>query len=106
MMRPIRDNVLVKPKAQEERTKSGLYIPLARLTANNNAELVEAEVVAVGEGTYTQKGELIKPSVKVGDTVLFGGRNYTGTKVEEDGVEYRLIKEIDCLFKVDKEAVE
>lgn len=103
MLKPTRNNIVVKPDAQEEKTKSGLFIPQTRLGANNNSELVKAEVIAVGPGYYTDKGVLVEPDVKVGDRVLFGGRNYSGTKFEEDGVEYRLLKEVDILMKIEAE---
>lgn len=103
MIKPIRDNILVKPEAQSEKTRSGIIIPYARLDANNNAELVRAEVIAVGEGVWNNKGELQKPSVNIGDIILFGGRNYTGVVYEEDGIKYRLIKSVDVLFKVEDE---
>lgn len=54
-----------------------------------------AEVLAVGEGTRTLTGELIAPSVAVGDKVLV--ENGTGISVK-DGEDYvSIIREADIL---------
>ncbi|PKF22523.1 co-chaperone GroES, partial [Pseudomonas hunanensis] len=53
------------------------------------------EVLAVGEGTRTLTGELIAPSVAVGDKVLV--ENGTGISVK-DGEDYvSIIREADIL---------
>jgi len=98
-MKPIRNNVLVRPEAPKTTTASGLLIPFQAIKKNNNPELVRAKVVAVGSGFRSVEGAWIAPDVKVGDIVYFGGLNYTGTVIEEDGVEYRLLREIDILMK-------
>ena len=54
-----------------------------------------SEVLAVGEGTRTLTGELIAPSVAVGDKVLV--ENGTGISVK-DGEDYvSIIREADIL---------
>lgn len=54
-----------------------------------------AEVLAVGEGTRTLTGELIAPSIAVGDKVLV--ENGTGISVK-DGEDYvSIIREADIL---------
>lgn len=106
-IRPIRDNVLVRPDKPRAATHSGLLIPFQARERLNNPELCRAEVVAVGPGIWTKKGEFAATRVKIGDTAIFGGINYSGVPVEEDGIEYRLLKEIDILMiepKADKEA--
>jgi chaperonin GroES len=47
----------------------------------------------VGEGKVLDKGNVRKPLVKAGDTVLFG--KYSGTEVKLDGTEYLVVKEDD-----------
>ena len=88
--KPLHDRVLVKRIASDEKTKGGLIIPD---TAKEKP--AEGEVVAVGEGARKDSGELITPSVKAGDRILFG--KWSGTEVTIDGVEMLIMKESDIL---------
>ena len=54
-----------------------------------------AEVLAVGEGTRTLTGELIAPSVAVGDKVLV--ENGTGISVKDVEDYVSIIREADIL---------
>jgi chaperonin GroES len=65
--KPLHDRVLVRRVQSEEKTKGGLIIPD---TAKEKP--AEGEIVAVGEGARKDSGELIAPSVKAGDRILFG----------------------------------
>ena len=88
--KPLHDRVLVKRVQGEEKTKGGLIIPD---TAKEKP--AEGEIVAVGEVARKDSGELIAPSVKVGDRVLFG--KWSGTEVTLDGVEMLIMKESDIM---------
>jgi chaperonin GroES len=88
--KPLHDRVLVKRVQSDEKTKGGLIIPD---TAKEKP--AEGEVVAVGEGARKDSGELIAPSVKAGDRVLFG--KWSGTEVTVDGQELLIMKESDIL---------
>jgi chaperonin GroES len=88
--KPLHDRVLVRRIEGEEKTKGGLIIPD---TAKEKP--AEAEVVAVGPGARKDSGELIAPSVKAGDRVLFG--KWSGTEVTVDGTELLIMKESDIL---------
>ncbi len=88
--KPLHDRVLVRRVEGEEKTKGGLIIPD---TAKEKP--AEGEVVAVGEGARKDSGELIAPSVKTGDRVLFG--KWSGTEVTIDGKELLIMKESDIL---------
>jgi chaperonin GroES len=91
-LRPLHDRVIVKRLEQETKTASGIVIP------DNAAEKPDqGEVLAVGPGRKTDKGELIALNVKVGDRVLFG--KYSGQTVKVDGDELLVMKE-DDLFAV------
>jgi co-chaperonin GroES (HSP10) len=105
MMQPIGNKILVKPFAYSEKSQGGIFIPNQRLDANNNLEIVKAEVVAVGPGHYSKEGVFIENSIKVGMIIGFGGRQYSGTEVEEDGVKYRLLREEDALMVFEDEGV-
>lgn len=84
-IKPLADRVLVQPKAAEEKTASGLFIPE---TAKEKP--LEGEVIAVGPGT-----EEVKMEVKVGDKVLYG--KYAGTEITVDGTDYLIMKQNDIL---------
>ncbi|WP_128516150.1 co-chaperone GroES [Tabrizicola thermarum] len=88
--KPLHDRVLVKRIASDEKTKGGLIIPD---TAKEKP--AEGEIVAVGEGARKDSGELIAPSVKAGDRVLFG--KWSGTEVTLNGEEMLIMKESDIL---------
>jgi len=88
--KPLHDRVLVKRVQSDEKTKGGLIIPD---TAKEKP--AEGEIVAVGEGARKDSGELIAPSVKAGDKILFG--KWSGTEVTLDGEELLIMKESDIL---------
>ena len=88
--KPLHDRVLVKRVQSEEKTKGGLIIP-----DSAKEKPAEGEVIAVGEGARKDSGELIAPSVKVGDRILFG--KWSGTEVTLDGEELLIIKEGDIM---------
>ncbi|MDD8023095.1 MAG: co-chaperone GroES [Paracoccaceae bacterium] len=88
--KPLHDRVLVKRVQGEEKTKGGLIIP-----DSAKEKPAEGEIVAVGEGARKDSGELIAPSVKVGDRVLFG--KWSGTEVTLDGAELLIMKEGDIM---------
>ena len=88
--KPLHDRVLVRRVEGEEKTKGGLITP-----DTAQAKPAEGEVVAVGEGARKDSGELIAPSVKTGDRVLFG--KWSGTEVTIDGKELLIMKESDIL---------
>ena len=88
--RPLHDRVLVRRIEAEEKTAGGIIIPD---TAKEKP--AEGEVVAVGAGARKDSGELIAPSVAVGDRILFG--KWSGTEVTLDGVEMLIMKESDIM---------
>ena len=88
--KPLHDRVLVRRVASDEKTKGGLIIPD---TAKEKP--AEGEIVAVGEGARKDSGELIAPSVKAGDRILFG--KWSGTEVTLNGEELLIMKESDIL---------
>ena len=88
--KPLHDRVLVRRVQSDEKTKGGLIIPD---TAKEKP--AEGEVVACGEGARKDSGELIAPSVKAGDRVLFG--KWSGTEVTLNGEELLIMKESDIL---------
>jgi chaperonin GroES len=65
-IKPLSDNVLIKPLEAEEKTASGIVLPD---TAKEKPQI--GEVMAVGPGNVTPKGEKIPMNVKVGDKVMY-----------------------------------
>jgi chaperonin GroES len=88
--KPLHDRVLVRRVQSDEKTKGGLIIPD---TAKEKP--AEGEIIAVGEGARKDSGELIQPSVKAGDRILFG--KWSGTEVTLNGEELLIMKESDIL---------
>ena len=89
-LRPLGERVIVRALPQEERTKSGIYLPD---TAKEKPQ--QGEVMAAGNGKVTDEGKTIPMNVKAGDKVLYG--KYSGTEVKIDGEEYLIIKESEIL---------
>ncbi len=89
-VRPMADRVFVKLVAEDEVTAGGVILPD---TAKEKPQ--RGEVVAVGKGRTSDTGEVIKPTVKVGDIVLFG--KYGGSEVTLEGVEYKIFRESDIM---------
>lgn len=82
-IQPLGDRVLLKIEKEEEKTKSGLYIPE---TAQEKTQ--SGTVVAVGDDK-----DVIK--VKTGDKVMYD--KYAGTNIKIDGVEHLIVKMDDII---------
>ncbi len=93
--RPLHDRILVKRIDGESKTAGGIIIPE---TAKEKP--MQGEVVAVGNGTRDDGGNIKPLEIKVGDTVLFA--KWGGTEIKLDGVEYLVMKESDVLGIVEK----
>ena len=93
-LKPLFDNVVVKPGKAEEQTKFGLVIPD---TAKEKPQ--KGEVVAVGDGRWDDEGEKRVPmDVKVGDTVIYKEWGKTSIKIE--GEEFFIMSQNDILAVV------
>jgi chaperonin GroES len=92
--RPLHDRVLVRRIDADEKTAGGIIIPD---TAKEKPQ--RGEVIAVGGGSRTDKGEIVPSDLKVGDEVLFG--KWSGTEVKIDGEDLLIMKESDILGVVE-----
>jgi chaperonin GroES len=90
---PLADRVVVKPLEESEQMRGGLYIPD---TAKEKPQ--QGEVVAVGPGRTTDQGQLVAPTLKAGDRVLYG--KYSGTEVTIEGENVLILRESDVLAKL------
>jgi chaperonin GroES len=88
--RPLHDRVVVQRLAAEEKSKGGIIIPD---TVKEKPQ--EGKIVAVGPGSRDNNGEIVAPSVKVGDRILFG--KWSGSEIKLDGEEYLVMKESDVI---------
>lgn len=86
MLQPLGDRVLVKPLEAEEKSAGGIILPEAAQEKPR-----EGEVVAVGPGKLSDKGERKPMAVKSGDVVVYS--EYGGTEISHEGTDYLLIDE-------------
>ena len=91
-IQPLGDRVLVKPEhAADEKSPSGIIIP----DTARKEKPERGEVVAVGEGKRSDKGDVIPVRVKVGDTIVFSKYGYDEVRVGEE--EYYMVSESNIL---------
>mmetsp|Transcript_11444 Transcript_11444/g.23144 ORF Transcript_11444/g.23144 Transcript_11444/m.23144 type:complete len:105 (+) Transcript_11444:41-355(+) len=91
---PLSDRVLVSRVAVETKTAGGIILPGAEDKKGS-----EGVVEAVGPGMLMENGSTSAMNVAVGDKVLLP--EYGGTKIELDGDEKFLFREMDILGKFD-----
>ncbi len=92
-LRPLDDRVVVEGLEAEEKTAGGILLPD---TAKQKPQ--QGKVIAVGPGKLTDSDNRAALAVKVGDTVLFG--KYSGSDVEVNGRELKILREADILAKL------
>jgi len=90
-IKPLHDNVVVKPISLEEKTKSGIVLP----DTVDREKQEQGEVVAVGQGKTLDSGQKKEMNVKAGDMVIF--KKYSPDEIKVDGEEYLIISESDIL---------
>ncbi len=76
-IRPLYDRVVIRRMEEERTSPGGIVIP-----GSAAEKPILGEVIAVGPGKPTEKGDRRPPDVKVGDKVLFG--KYSGTEVKAE----------------------
>ncbi len=89
-MRPMGDQLLLKAKENENKTSSGIIM------SADSALYGYAEVIAAGPGLFTQSGDRIPMTCKIGNTVLapqrlLSGKN--GNEVRFEDEKYVLVRE-------------
>jgi chaperonin GroES len=88
MFRPLHDYVLLRFLPAEARTPIGVIIPDAARQATGRAE-----VIAVGPGSRTRRGVLVRPPVTPGDQVLVSPD--VATEVKLGGSAFSIVKARD-----------
>ena len=89
-IKPLFDNVLVKPLEAEKKSAGGIIIPDS---VKEKPQI--GEVMAVGAGAYDEDGKLIPMVVKVGQKVLF--KKWGGDEYKVGNEEWKLVKQTDIL---------
>jgi len=92
-LRPLDDRVVVKPVEAEERTAGGIVLPD---TAKEKPQ--RGKVVSIGPGKLLENGQRGTLSVSIGDEVIYG--KYSGTDIELEGDEVKILRETEILAKV------
>jgi chaperonin GroES len=94
-LKPLDDRIVVQPVEAEEKTAGGLFLPD---TAKEKPQ--RGTVLATGPGKLLDSGERAPLSVAIGDEVIYG--KYSGSDIEIDGQEIKILRESDVLAKVVK----
>lgn len=89
-IKPLFDNVLVKPLEAQERTASGIILPD---TAKEKPQI--GLVMAVGEGHVNPEGKILPMKVKVGQKVMY--KKWGGNEVKVGNEEWTIIEQKDIL---------
>lgn len=94
-VKPLEDRVLIKPSDPDKKTESGIYLP-----ESAKEKPIQGKVIAIGPGKLLDNGERVKPSVRKGDTVVFG--KYAGTEIEIKNVTHMIMRESELLGVIEK----
>lgn len=88
-IKPLFDNVLIKPLEAEDKTASGIILPDS---AKEKPQM--GLVMAIGDGKV-EKGEKHPVVVKVGQKVMY--KKWGGSEVKVDGEEWTMVGQEDIL---------
>ncbi len=94
-LKPLDDRLVVEPSDATEKTAGGILLP-----DSAKQKPQQGTVIAVGPGKMLDSGTRAPLAVKVGDVVLYG--KYSGSDVEVNGTEYKILRESDVLGKLAK----
>jgi len=94
-VRPLDDRVVVEPLEAEEKTPGGILLPD---TAKQKPQ--RGRVLAIGPGKLRDDGTRATLAVAKGDEVIYG--RYSGSDIEVEGKDIKIMRESDILAKVVK----
>lgn len=94
-IQPLFGNVLVKPLETETKTASGIILP-----ETAKKESTVGEIMAIGPGDTTPKGEKIPMVVKVGQKVMY--KKWGGNEVKVGTEEWMMVEQKDILAIIEK----
>ncbi len=90
-LKPLSDNIVVKPLAKEEKTSSGIIIP--ETVGKEKPE--QGEVIAIGAGKFDADGKRMPIDIKIGDKVIF--KKYSPDEFKIDGENYLILSASDVM---------
>ncbi|KXT74441.1 Heat shock protein 60 family co-chaperone GroES [Streptococcus sp. DD10] len=93
MLKPLGDRVVLKVEEKEQTV--GAFVLAG--AAQDKTQI--AEVIATGVGARTLTGELVEPSVSVGDRVLV--ESHAGVDVKDGDEKYLIVGEASILAIID-----
>ncbi len=89
-IKPLGDNVLIKPLEAEAKTASGILLP-----DNAKEKPQMGEIMAIGEGWHNNEGKVFPLTVKVGQKVMY--KKWGGDEVKVEGMDMMIVKQSDIL---------
>ncbi len=96
-IRPLNDQVVVRPDPVETVSKGGIHLP-----DNVKEKPVRGVVVAIGPGErYGNYGDRYACSVSAGDQVIYNSR-YAGNEITLEGETVRIMSEKEILAVIPK----
>ena len=90
-IKPLADHILIEPISQEEKTKTGIFLP--QTAEKDKPE--QGKVIAVGPGKMLSSGKRNEMEVKAGDIVLFS--KYGPNEIKVENKDYLIAKQEDIL---------
>ncbi len=93
-VKPLFDNVLIKPLEGETQTASGILLPDS---AKEKPQV--GEVMATGPGARGEDGKVVPMTIKVGQNVLY--KKWGGNEVKVNGQDWLLVEEKDIMAVVE-----
>ncbi len=93
-VKPLFDNILIRPLEAEEKTASGIILPDSAKEKPQMGEIIE-----VGPGKVTPKGEKELVVVNKGQKVMY--KKWGGNEIKVNGEELILVEQKDILAIVE-----
>lgn len=93
-IKPLFDNVLIKPLEAETKTPSGILLPDS---VKEKPQM--GLVMAVGDGWHNNEGKVFPVVVKVGQKVMY--KKWGGNEIKVNGQEWMLVEQKDILAIVE-----
>jgi len=95
-IKPLGENVVIEPVSQEEKTKSGIFLPQSM----DKERPEQGKIIAIGTGKTLSSGKKSEIEIKVGDMVLFN--KFSINEIKVDDKEYLITKQEDILAVLEK----
>ncbi|MEK7605232.1 MAG: co-chaperone GroES [Patescibacteria group bacterium] len=89
-IKPLFDNVLIKPEEAETKTASGIILPDS---VKEKPQL--GTIMAVGNGHITPEGKTVPMTVKAGQKVMY--KKWGGNEVKVNGEDWMMVEQKDIL---------